>query len=162
MKIQRKLLLRILANLTDDNDFIVISKQNINDCDVLTTSNQDKEYDSDGAMWFVVATILIYALSIMIMIGANLTRSLADDDVKNFLKGYSTLNIKQCEKIKVKEVLNNKGMLENMTPPSTPEVYPTDDTGEIVQKIKTKMFTLPIREEESSEIVEDSSSPNTP
>ena len=59
-------------------------------------------YDSKGAMLFIVVTILIYALSIMTMIVSTLGRSLQDDEVKLFLKGYAALDIRKCEKRKVR------------------------------------------------------------
>ena len=67
-----------------------------------TTTMTTTPYDSKGAMLFIVVTILIYALSIMTMIVSTLGRSLQDDEVKLFLKGYAALDIRKCEKRKVR------------------------------------------------------------
>lgn len=161
-KLNKYLILKILANLTEevDNhhneaDDFHCKCHDTDDGKDIGGKNKDN-YDSEGAVWFVVATILIYALSIMIMIGANLTRKIQDDEVKNFLKGYTTLNIKKYQKSKVHHALNLKG-IEVATPPSTPETLDDEAEGRKTRRIKTRMFNFPIREE--SVDYEDSSSP---
>ena len=73
---------------------------NVTDAHDATTTTTP--YDSKGAMLFIVVTILIYALSIMTMIVSTLGRSLQDDEVKLFLKGYAALDIRKCVKRKVR------------------------------------------------------------
>lgn len=156
--------------ISDDYLLNISQTGNNKDIHINNTISQAGKYDSDGAVFFVVATILFYALSIMVMIGANLSRTLADDDVKKFLKSYSALDIKKYEKIKVKTALNHKGiqyngLLVNNTPQNTPDLgyiceeSEEDDFEEEIQTYKQKLeyeckrqwkikgFNLPAQEE---------------
>ena len=80
---------------------VITNATNVTDARDATTTTTTP-YDSKGAMLFIVVTILIYALSIMTMIVSTLGRSLQDDEVKLFLKGYAALDIRKCEKRKVR------------------------------------------------------------
>ena len=99
----RMLLVQILTETTNSTNTTWNNDQwDLNDCPLRNKHHSsqgeseegEEEYDSRGAMMFAVATIFIYAMSIVIMIGANLGRSITDDEVKSFLKSYTNLNIR--------------------------------------------------------------------
>ena len=73
----------------------------------------DDVYDSKGAMYFAVAVILIYGVSIALLIGTTLRRSNADYEVKGFLRSYARLDTekKSKEKMKMRRRLIEKNML---------------------------------------------------
>jgi hypothetical protein len=69
-----------------------------------------ESYDGVGAMYFAVAVILIYGVSIALLVGTTLRRSNTDYEVKGFLRSYARLDGERRTKEKLKI---RKRLIEN-------------------------------------------------
>ncbi len=64
-------------------------------------------YDHQGAMYFAVAVISMYGLSIALLIGSTLKRNTIDYEVKGFLRSFIKLDIqkRKTEKFRIRKML---------------------------------------------------------
>ena len=73
----------------------------------LSSNSSEVVDDGQGAMYFAVAVISMYGLSIALMIGSTLKRNQTDYEVKGFLRSFAKLDAyrRQTEKHRMKQVL---------------------------------------------------------
>ena len=83
-------------------------------------------YDGEGAMYFAVAVILLYGVSIALLVGTTLHRHDYEYEVKGFLRSYARIDQQKRtrEKQKVRRALMERNML-SMLPGCTLTATPS-------------------------------------
>ena len=95
-----------------ENDFQDVSIQVVNEYGE-QTGPYAPVYDHRGAMYFAVAVISIYGLSIALLIASTVRRSGEDYEVKGFIRSFANLDKskKPREKFRVQKALLESGIL---------------------------------------------------
>lgn len=93
-----------------------------------STAIADEDYDAKGAMYFAVAVILLYGVSIALMIGSTLRKQEFEYEVKGFLRSYARIDQqkRKREKQRVRNTLIKRNLLSVMpecTLAAAPSVY---------------------------------------
>ncbi|XP_045157533.2 uncharacterized protein LOC123523860 [Mercenaria mercenaria] len=74
-----------------------------NETYVAIVDNRETDYDNSGALYYVVAVVLIYGLSIIMMIASHIRRNNQDGQLRSYLKDMAILRKKnRREKLLVK------------------------------------------------------------
>lgn len=87
--------------------------------DAANNSTDLQRYDHKGAMYFAVAVITIYGLSIALLIASSVRRSGEDYELKGFIRSFAKLRVDRVvrprEKFKVGRALLDSGALLRLT-----------------------------------------------
>ena len=74
------------------------------------TSVGQEGYDAKGAMYFAIAVILIYGISITLLIGSSMREQESEYEIKGFLRSYARLD--RREEMKVEKVRVQRALIE--------------------------------------------------
>ncbi|ELU08888.1 hypothetical protein CAPTEDRAFT_206958 [Capitella teleta] len=117
-----------------------------------------RPYDAKGAMYFAVAVILLYGVSIALMIGSTLRKQEFEYEVKGFLRSYARIDQqkRKREKQRMRNTLIEKNLI-SLIPECTmavaaPSLYVKSPD---VTSPKPELSMASIKEEEESPITTD-------
>ncbi|WAR23319.1 hypothetical protein MAR_036988 [Mya arenaria] len=81
-----------MMDLTRDLRFRIETSKN--DSYTAHVEQQPTDYDDTGALYYVVAVVLIYGLSIVVMIASHIRRNKQDGQLRSYLKEMAALRMK--------------------------------------------------------------------
>ena len=73
-------------------------------------NTNQQEYDDTGALYYVIAVVLMYGFSIILMIGSSIKKSKNDNGVRKYMKDLDKVKrlARRQEKFKTRLVMNGK------------------------------------------------------
>ena len=83
-------LLQLIILQVNNNTYQASIKVN-NNSEVYFRQVPQEDYDGQGALYYVVAVLCIYAFSIILMIGSSIKKSRDDNSVSKYMKGMDKL-----------------------------------------------------------------------
>ena len=107
-------LLKLIILQLNNNTFQA-SIQESNSSQLHLLQGIEREYDHQGAIYYVVVVLCIYAFSIILLIGSSIKKSKQDKDVTKYVKGMEKLRWMERRQQKFKARMmfhNNKQLAE--------------------------------------------------